>query len=109
MTRHSIDVRDAARDDLTNHYLWLAREAGLDVAERMAASADAAIFHLAAAPGVGSPLDSDRAELADLRKWRIPGFPTLRIFYCADEEAVTVLRVLHTAQNWEFWLGGVDS
>lgn len=95
-----LDVRDAARDDLVDHYLWFAREAGVDVADRMAAHADAALFRLLASPGIGSPVDTYRPELTGLRKWRVPSFPKLLIFYLVDEETLTVLRVLHAAQDW---------
>lgn len=103
MTPLHIDVRDAARDDLADHYVWLAKEAGLDVAERMAASAEAVIFRLATEPGIGSPLDDGRPELSGLRKWRIPRFKLL-IFYRVDGDSLVVLRVLHAAQDWMAWL-----
>ena len=99
MTR-SLDVFEEARTDLTNHYVWLATEAGLDVAEAMSASADDALFLLVEQPGVGSPVKTRRPELAGLRKRKVPGFPKLLIFYLHDDDVVFVIRVFHASQDW---------
>lgn len=100
MTRPHLEVRDAARADLTDHYVWLATEAGLDVAEAMSAKADDALFRLLDHPGIGSPVVTTRPELAGLRKWRVPGFPKLRILYIATANTLSVIRIFHAAQDW---------
>lgn len=104
LTPLRLEVRAAARADLTDHYVWLASEASLDVAEAMAANADVALFRLLDHPGVGSPVKTKQAELAALRKWKIPGFPRLLIFYLVEGETLSVVRILHGAQDWMRYL-----
>lgn len=96
----SVEIREAARDDLIGQYGWLASRAGIDTAESMLASASSAFERLARTPGLGAPVRSDRAELSGLRKWRVPGFPRLLILYETDQDRLYVVRVFRAAQDW---------
>ncbi|WP_375403803.1 type II toxin-antitoxin system RelE/ParE family toxin [uncultured Sphingomonas sp.] len=104
MTPLRLEVRASARADLTDHYVWLATEAGLDVAEAMSANADEALFRLLNHSGVGSPVRTKRDELFGLRKWKVPGFPKLLIFYLVEGKILAVVRILHGAQDWMRYL-----
>ena len=76
------------------------------MADRMLAAANRAFARLVDMPGLGSPVEISSPELEGLRKWRIEGFPNLRIFYMPRDELLVVARVLHTAQNWSALLDG---
>lgn len=76
------------------------------MAERMLAGATRAFAKLVDAPGLGSLVEVRSPTLAGLRKWRVEGFPNLRIFYQMEKELLIVSRVLHTAQNWSALLDG---
>jgi len=38
--------------------------------------------------------------LAGVRKWRVKGFERFLIFYQTHLDAISIVRVLHTAQDW---------
>ncbi|HEX8553218.1 MAG TPA: type II toxin-antitoxin system RelE/ParE family toxin [Sphingomonas sp.] len=92
-----LEISRSAVSDLIAHRRWLHHEAGSDVAERMLAGADRAFAQLIVTPGLGSPVAT---RLADLRKWRVAGFPQLLVLYRVDPDVLTVIRVLHAAQDW---------
>ena len=93
-------IRRAARRDIARHFGWLASEAGADIAERFMSAADSAFVELSHNPSLGPAVGSLNPKLAQLRKWRIDGFPRVNTFYIPTEDAIRVLRVLHTAQDW---------
>jgi toxin ParE1/3/4 len=66
---------------------------------------------LAAMPGLGSPWESDRAELASLRVCAIRGFGNDLVFYrpLEGEDGIEVLRVLHASRDIEGILEGEPS
>lgn len=53
--------------------------------------------------GTALPLRDPR--LAGLRKWRINGFEKFLIFYLPRPGGVSIVRVLHAAQDWWNLLG----
>jgi plasmid stabilization system protein ParE len=53
---------------------------------------------LAEMPGMGSPRDYGQ-DFSDLRVWPVPKFPKCLIFDPATETELTIIRVLHGAQN----------
>lgn len=95
-----LELSRRAISDLAAHHGWLAREAGLDIAERMLVGANRAFAKLVDAPGLGSSIEVRSPTFADLRKWRVEGFPNLRIFYRTEKDVLIIARVLHSAQNW---------
>lgn len=99
--------RAAARRDLVQHFVYLAENAGLDTAERFLANAERYFTELAQQPEMGSPLTLKRPELAGLRKWRVPDFENFLIFYVPRRHGISLVRVLHAAQDWWSLLGMV--
>ena len=97
--------RAAARRDLIEHFVYLAENAGLDVAERFLASAAASFNDLAGQPMIAAPLRLRRPELAGMRKWRINDFDNYLVFYLPCADGVSVIRVLHGARDWWSLLG----
>ena len=55
---------------------------------------------------MGAPLSLLRApRLAGLRKWRVDGFEKFLIFYLPRQGGISIVRVLHAAQDWWGLLG----
>jgi toxin ParE1/3/4 len=92
--------RAAARRDLIEHFVYLAEAADLDAAERFLAAARTTFEDLAEHPTLGSPLQTKRADLAGMRKWRIKGFERYLIFYVPRRDGISIVRVLHGARDW---------
>ena len=97
--------RAAARNDLIEHYAYLAQEAGQGTADRFMDSAEASFALLATQPAMGAPLTLRRSELAGIRKWSIDGFDNFLIFYQPHPEGIAIVRVLHAARDWWNLLG----
>ena len=95
----TVTKREAARRDLVEHFVYLAENAGLDVAERFLAHAEASFNDLARQPLIGAPLKLRHPDLAGIRKWRVKDFDNCLIFYLPRQEGVAIVRVLHGAQD----------
>ena len=100
-----VRLREAARRDLVEHFVYLAENAGLDVADRFLSNAEATFGDLAQQPRIGAPLNLKRPELANLRKWRVKDFDNHLVFYEARPDGVSIVRVLHAASDWWALLG----
>ncbi len=70
----TVTQREAARRDLVGHFVYLAENAGLDMAERFLSNAEASFSELAQQPKIGAPLTLTHPTLANVRKWRVKGF-----------------------------------
>lgn len=97
--------RAAARRDLVEHYVYLAGQAGEDTAERFLAQAEQTFIDLAENREIGTSLTLRNPQLAGLRKWRVKDFEAFLIFYFPRADGVSIVRVLHAAQNWWGRLG----
>jgi plasmid stabilization system protein ParE len=84
--------------DLAEHYQV---EAGLAVALRFAANAEAAIQALAAYPKIGATLGLTTGHERDIRRWHIEGFPRLMVVYRPTETSITVIRVIDAGRDIE--------
>lgn len=103
----AIHIRAVARNDLLEHFDYLEDHAGLNVAERFLAQAQATFLDLARQPGIGALLGLTNPALAGMRKWRIRDFDNHLVFYMAREDGVSIVRVLHRAMDWWRLLGFV--
>jgi toxin ParE1/3/4 len=92
--------RQAALDDLLDHFMFLAENVDVDTAERFLVNAEAAFEGLALQPLIGSPLSLKHPDLAGMRRWRIKGFDNHLIFYLPRPDGVSVVRVLHASRDW---------
>jgi toxin ParE1/3/4 len=81
-----VTKREAARRDLVEHFVYLAENAGLDVAERFLSSAEASFADLARQPMIGAPLTLKHPDLAGMRKWRVKDFAVATC--CVSESAL---------------------
>lgn len=97
----AVTIRAAASRDLINHFVYLAENASVDVAERFLASAESTFSMLSVQPSMGAPLALRHPRLAGMRKWRVMHFEKFLIFYLARRGGVSIARVLHAAQDWQ--------
>jgi len=93
-------LRAAARRDLVEHFVYLAENGGEEVAEHFLANAEASFIGLTEHPDMGAPLTLRRPELAGVRKWHVKSFEKFLIFYMPRQDGISVVRVLHAAQDW---------
>jgi len=59
-------------------------------------------------PGIGSPFESVRKRLGQLRIQPIFGFPHHLIFFLERDDEVVIVRVLHSSQNLDVELREAD-
>jgi toxin ParE1/3/4 len=85
--------------------VYLGEHADFETAERFLANADASFTDLSRNPGMGAPRSLRSPKLAGLHKWRVSGFEKFLIFYLPRPDGVSILRVLHAAQDWWTLLG----
>jgi len=86
----TVTKREAAQRDLVEHFVYLAEEAGLDVAERFLTNAEASFNDLAQQPKMGAPLPLKHPDLANVRKWRVKGFDNHLVFYDPRPDGVSI-------------------
>lgn len=56
-------------------------------------------------PEMGAVLTAIRPKLDGIRKWQVKGFEKFLIFYLPRPNGVSIVRVLHGAQDWWNILG----
>ena len=95
MSEARIEKRSPAYQDLRRQALYLATEAGTEVAIRFLEAAEAACATLATMPGMGRVRRFPHAEVRELRSWAIPGFERYLIFYRALPDGIEIIRVLY--------------
>jgi len=82
------------------HFVYLAESAGLDTAERFLTNAEASFNDLTGQPTMGAPLTLQNPALSGIRKWRVKDFDNYLIFDLPRPDGVSIVRVLHGAQDW---------
>jgi toxin ParE1/3/4 len=97
--------RASAKRDLVDDYVYLAEHSDIETAERFLSSADESFSDLARHPGMGTALSMHDPRLTGLRKWRVNGLEKFLIFYLPRRGGVSIVRVLHAAQDWWGLLG----
>jgi len=85
--------------------VYLAEHAGIETADRFLANAEESFADLARNAGMATPLTQRDPRLVGLRKWRVTGFEKFVIFYLPRPDGVSIVRVLHAAQDWWSVLG----
>jgi toxin ParE1/3/4 len=85
--------------------VYLAEEAAEETAERFLRRVEESLQMLARHPEIGVALSLRPQQLAGLRKWQVQDFPSFLIFYRPRRDGISVVRVLHAAQDWWGLLG----
>lgn len=99
--------RPATRRDLIQHYVYLAENAGEELADRFLERAEASFGLLAEQPDMGTPIALRDSRLAGIRKWRVQDFENFLIFYLPRRDGVSIVRIIYAAQDWWSRLGVV--
>lgn len=100
-----VTKRATAKRDLVEHFVYLAENASVDVADRFLTNAEASFKVLSQQPSMGAPLTLRHPDLIGMRKWRVRDFDNFLIFYLPRPDGVSIVRVLHSAQDWRTLLG----
>jgi toxin ParE1/3/4 len=91
--------RPSANRDLVEIFRHYAREAGISVADRFFAQAEATFARLADMPGMGTRYEPEEPLYADLRYFPISRFRMYLVFYRSIPDGIEVLHVLHGARD----------
>lgn len=100
MTQQCYHIVPLAENDLDSYTDYLVAEADGDVALRFVNNAASAFTALAETPLMGPAVSSRNPRHANLRKWRVKGFPKILIFYQPLDDRIEIVRVFHAAQDW---------
>ena len=92
-------IQEAAERDILLQIEWYAGQGLGDIADRFRISVLAAIDALSAMPNAGTPRPSRNSRLAGLRSWPVRGFGELNVYYLAQPELLTIVRVLHDKRD----------
>jgi len=90
----------AARRDFIIHYVYLAENAGLDVAKRFRQSVESAYAQLAEMPRMGTPAKVRQRKHAGVRIWRVREFEEYLIAYKPRRGGVRIERIIHAKQDY---------
>ncbi len=91
---------EQAKRDLVECFIYLAENSSTETAERFLTSAETSFNELAKNPLIGSTLTLRSPELANMRKWCVNDFNNILIFYVPRHDGISVVRVIHAAQDW---------
>ena len=92
-------IQAATEQDILSQVEWYAQKGLPDIALRFSRASVAAIEALMAMPQAGAAKASANPRLAGLRSWPVKGFEEFRVYYLADPERLTVVRILHGKQD----------
>lgn len=95
-------VSQAARLDVFEICQYLdAESGGRELADKFCTVAISTFEKLIKTPGLGRPRHFKKWPGANLRSWRIKGFPNYLIFYRQVANGVEIVRVIHGARDLE--------
>ena len=107
VSRKRVEKRPQAITNLADIAVYLAEDSGSDeVAFRFLDAAEASFETLGAMPEMGTARSYNVPALADVRMWRVAGFPNHLIFYRPTERGIEVIRVLHARRDIESLFDG---
>lgn len=91
-------LRPMARDDRRIEVRYYRQEAGAAVADKLIKAMAKALQELGRNPAIGSPTLGQLLGIAELRTWRVQGFP-LTFWYFERAEHVDVVRLVGQRQD----------
>jgi toxin ParE1/3/4 len=94
-----VTQRPRARLDLLEQFVYLAENAGVEVAERYFTAVDETCARLVAQPHSGTSYDSGMENLAGLRRVLVKDFDNYLLFYMPRAGGIEIIRVLHGARD----------
>ena len=86
--------------DFAKQFAWYVDEAGPDVARRFQQALDNSLNKLARQADLGRPRHFQNPRLQNLRSFQLERpFNKLLIFYCASDDTLQVVRLMHGARD----------
>ena len=92
--------RPAARRDFIIHYVYLAENAGPDVAKRFRQAVESAYAKLAEMPDMGAPAKLRKKKHQNVRIWQLREFSEYLIAYKPRRGGVGIERIIHAKQDY---------
>jgi toxin ParE1/3/4 len=92
-------IQASAEQDIVSQVEWYAERGLPAIARRFHTAALDAIDSLLATPQAGPPRTTSNPSLAGMRMWPVKGFDEFWVYYVARDDAVTVVRVLHSKRD----------
>jgi toxin ParE1/3/4 len=101
VTKNRLVLSDAAVADIVEEADWYSMQSSKALAQRWEHAVTSAILRTLNRPHAGTPCHFQTAELLDLRRISIAGFPKHLLFYRFERGVVLILRVVHGARDLE--------
>jgi toxin ParE1/3/4 len=92
---------DAAVADILEQAEWYFTQSGQSLAKRWDKAVTSAVLRVVRNPASGTPCVFRPAELRNVRRVTIAGFPKHLLFYRIRKTEILVLRVVHGARDLE--------
>ena len=89
-----------AEQDLDGLAEYIAKD-NIDAALGLYTAASAAFQKIAEMPDIGAKRDFLAPQLANLRMWPLPHYPNVLVFYDVQDDALRVIRILHSSRDIE--------
>ena len=101
MRKNRVVLSDAAVADIVEQGDWYSTQSGNALATRWESAVTSAIMGVLQRPKAGTPCHFRAAELHDLRRTAIPGFPKHLLFYRFDRGEGPNCPFVHGARDLE--------
>lgn len=95
----SLSLTRAAADDILEQAEWYELKGDARLAKRWEGSVYLSIYRLLRHPNSGALSTFKSADLRGIRRVHVPAFPKHLIFYRAENDQITILRVIHAARD----------
>lgn len=99
MTRLPVVRTNQASRDVESVVVYLAEEAGVEVALRFVDALETSYALLSEQPEIGRLYVPENVELGEIRAWRVHHFENYLVFYRVLEESLEIARVLHGSRD----------
>jgi toxin ParE1/3/4 len=94
-------LSEAVAADIVEQADWYEEQSGPTLAQRWETAVTSTLLRVVENPQAGSLCTFSHAELSNVRRVLIPGFPKHLVFYRLRGAEIFVLRVLHGARDLE--------
>ena len=101
MKKPQLVLSDAAIADVVEQADWYSAQSGAALVKRWEKAVTSALLHILKNPAAGTRCTFRSADLRDVRRATIAGFPKHLLFYRFQETEVFLLRVVHGARDLE--------
>ena len=101
MKQFRLTLSEAAATDIVEQADWYEQQSGTALAKRWERAVTSAVLRIVDRPRSGAVSNLRHAELGNIRRVLIAGFPRHLIFYQLLPAEILVLRVVHGARDLE--------